>query len=127
MAARARTGATPLDRLRTLCLSLPEAHEVEAWGEPTFRVRNRIFAMYAGPGAHGEGRAAVWCKSTAFTQDQMLRAEPARYFRPPYVGPKGWVGVFLDRRPDWRALDMLVRDAWRLTAPRRLLALLDEE
>lgn len=113
---------TALDRLRTLCLALPEAHEVEAWGEPTFRVRNRIFAMFASESTHhGGGRSGVWCKATHFTQDQMLRAEPRRYFRPPYVGPKGWVGVFLDERPDWTALEALLRDAWRLTAPKRLL------
>ena len=125
MTSPRRRGATALDRLRATCLALPEAHEVEAWGEPTFRVRNRIFAMYAHESTHhGQGRCAVWCKATPFTQDQMVRAEPARYFRPPYVGPKGWVGVFLDVRPDWAALDVLLRDAWRLTAPRRLHAAL---
>jgi hypothetical protein len=72
---------------------------------------------------HGDGRPGVWCKSTPFTQDQMLQAEPDRYFTPPYVGPKGWVGVFLDGRPDWKTLDTLLKDAWRLTAPKRLLSL----
>jgi hypothetical protein len=126
MPARRATRPTPLDRLRALCLALPEAHEVEAWGEPTFRVRNKIFAMYAAASTHhGAGRPGVWCKATLFTQDQLLRAEPLRYFKPPYVGPKGWVGVFLDERPDWPALTDLLADAWRRTAPRRLLPLLD--
>ena len=116
----------PITRLRKLCLAFPEAHEVEAWGEPTFRVRNRIFAMYASATTHhGHGRPGVWCKATLFTQDEMIRAEPERYFRPPYVGPKGWVGVFLDGRPDWPALDAVLRDAWRLTAPKRLVPELD--
>ena len=54
----------PLTRLRKLCLALPQAHEVEAWGEPTFRVRNKLFAMYAAAGNHhGDGRPAVWCKA----------------------------------------------------------------
>ncbi|MDB4886752.1 MAG: hypothetical protein JWN79_2190 [Gemmatimonadetes bacterium] len=119
---------SPLDRLRERCLALPEAHEVPAWGEPTFRVRKKIFAMYASASTHhGQGRPGVWCKSTLFTQDQMLRAEPERYFRPPYVGPKGWIGVFLDGRPDWAALDAVLRDAWRLTAPKRLLSTLDAD
>src|SRR5438094_7755812 len=96
--------SSPLARLRKLCLALPEAHEVEAWGEPTFRVKNKMFAMYAAASTHhGDGRPGVWLKSTPFTQDQLLRAEPTRYFRPPYVGPKGWIGVFLDGRPDWNA------------------------
>ena len=115
--------ADPLDRLRAFCLSLPEAHEVESWGEPTFRVRGKIFAMYAGANNHhGAGRPGVWCKSTPMTQDALVRAEPARYFVPPYVGPRGWVGVYLDRRVSWRVLEDLVRDAWRATAPKRVVA-----
>jgi len=57
----------------------------------------------------------------------MIRAEPNRYYSPPYVGPKGWVGVWLDKSPDWNALEGLVLDAYRLTAPRRLVALLDDD
>ena len=120
------TSRTPLERLRALCLALPEAHEVEAWGEPTFRVRNKIFAMYADAGNHhGGGRRGVWCKSTHLTQDLLVRARPDRFFVPPYVGPKGWVGVRLDGAPDWTAIADLLRDAYRLTAPKRLSAQLD--
>ncbi len=115
--------ATPLDRLRALCLALPEAHEVEAWSEPTFRVRGKMFAMYASANTHhGAGRPGVWCKSISVTQDALVRAEPARYFVPPYVGPKGWVGVYLDRRPRWPVLEDLITDAWRATAPKRIAA-----
>lgn len=111
----------PLTRLRRLCLLLPEAHEVEAWGEPTFRVRNKIFAMYASAGSHhGAGRPAVWCKAAAGNQSLMVRAAPARYFVPPYVGPSGWVGVYLDVKESWPELPDLLRDAYRLTAPKRL-------
>jgi hypothetical protein len=113
----------PIERLRAICLALPEAHEVEAWGEPTFRVRNKMFATYASAESHhGGGRPAVWCKATHFTQDQLVRADPGRYFAPPYVGPKGWVGVYLDGAPDWGALADLLRDAYRMTAPKRLVA-----
>lgn len=116
----------PLPRIRKLCLALPEAHEVEAWGEPTFRVRNRIFAMYASATTHhGEGRPALWCKNVAVEQDLLIRAFPKRYFSPPYVGPGGWIGVWLDGTPDWEALRELLRDAWRLAAPKRLHALLE--
>jgi hypothetical protein len=115
--------ATPLERLRALCLALPEAHEVEAWGEPTFRVRNKMFATFAAAGNHhGAGRAAVWCKATHANQDLLVHAFPDRYFVPPYVGPSGWVGVYLDTRPDWDAVGELLADGYRLIAPKRLVA-----
>jgi hypothetical protein len=121
------TPRTPIERLRALCLALPEAHEVEAWGEPTFRVRNKIFAMYADAGNHhGAGGRGVWCKATHLTQDLLVRTQPERFFVPPYVGPKGWVGVHLDGAPDWSVVAELLRDAYRLTAPKRLTARLDD-
>ena len=121
--------ATPraLTRLRKLCLTLPEAHEVEAWGEPTFRVRNKLFAMYASSGNHhGAGRPAVWCKASRTNQALMIEAEPERFFAPPYVGPSGWVGVWLDGPIAWDHLGELLRDSYQLVAPRRLAALLRE-
>jgi predicted DNA-binding protein (MmcQ/YjbR family) len=126
-AARRRPAASdPLPRLRELCLALPEAHEVEAWSEPTFRVRNKIFVMYASAASHhGKGRPAAWCNCTPLEQDLLLHADSRRFFKPPYVGPGGWIGVYLDRRPSWRALADIVREAYRLTAPARLVAQLD--
>jgi hypothetical protein len=112
-----------LERIRKVCLALPEAHEVEAWGEPTFRVRNRMFAMYADAGNHhGGGRSAIWCKATRDNQSLMVAAAPDRFFVPPYVGPSGWVGIHLDGDTDWTELSELVRDAYVLTAPKRLAA-----
>jgi hypothetical protein len=113
----------PLARLRKLCLALPEAHEVEAWGEPTFRVRNKLFAMFAAGNHQGGGRPAVWCKAAPGNQALMVRAEPERYFVPPYVGPSGWVGVWLDRNPDWSEVQGLLCDSYRLVAPKKLVAL----
>ena len=119
--------SSPLTRLRKLCLALPEAHEVEAWGEPTFRVRNKLFAMYAAPNNHhGGGRPAVWCKAAPGNQSLMVRAAPDRFFVPPYVGPSGWVGVWLDRNPDWTEVRELLCDSYRLIAPRKLQAALDQ-
>jgi len=113
--------AKPLERLRRLCLALPEAHEVEAWGAPTFRVRNRLFAMYAAAGNHhGDGREAVWCKAGPGNQALMVAAAPDRFFVPPYVGPSGWIGIYLEQRTGWRELAELLADAYRLTAPKRL-------
>jgi hypothetical protein len=115
-----RVPADPLPRLRALCLALADAHEAPAWGEPTFRVRNRLFAMYASPGTHhGRGRPAAWIRATPANQALLVAAAPARYFVPPYVGPRGWVGVWLDRRPPWRAVADLLADAHRQTAPPR--------
>lgn len=115
-----------LARLRKVCLALPEAVEVEAWGAPTFRI-GKIFAMYAEAGNHhGAGREGVWVKSKHFTQDLLVRGQPARYFVPPYVGPQGWTGVYLDGDTDWDALTELLRDAYRSTAPRRLAALVPD-
>jgi hypothetical protein len=111
----------PLTRLRRICLALPQAHEVEAWGEPTFRVRNKLFAMFASAGNHhGAGRPAVWCKAAPGNQGLMVRASPERFFVPPYVGPSGWVGVWLDAEPDWAHVTELMRDAYVLVAPKAL-------
>lgn len=96
---------------------------MEAWGEPTFRVKNKLFAMYAADGNHhGSGRSSVWIKATKENQALMLRAQPDRFFKPPYVGPSGWVGVFLDKSPDWDEVAELLKDAWKMTAPRKLIA-----
>jgi predicted DNA-binding protein (MmcQ/YjbR family) len=125
---RRATAPAPLARLRNLCLGLPESHEVEAWGEPTFRVRNKLFAMYAAANNHhGGGRPAVWCKAGPGNQALMVQAAPARFFVPPYVGPSGWVGVWLDGAVDWPELADLLRDSYRLVAPKRLHPMLGED
>ncbi|HEY0777411.1 MAG TPA: MmcQ/YjbR family DNA-binding protein [Gemmatirosa sp.] len=113
----------PLSHLRALCLALPEAHEALAWGAPTFRVRHKLFAMYASPGTHhGNGRPAVWIKARPANQAFMVQAAPRRVFIPPYVGVSGWVGVWLDRRPPWGGVAGLLRDAYCQAAPQRLAA-----
>jgi hypothetical protein len=112
-------------RLRKICLALPEAAEVEAWGEPTFRVNGKIFAMHASSGTHhGAGRPAVWILSVSMEQDLVLRARPDRYFKPPYVGPSGWIGAWLDNSPPWGEIEELLRDGWRRRAPKKIAALL---
>jgi predicted DNA-binding protein (MmcQ/YjbR family) len=121
-----RVAVRILTRLRKICLALPESHEVEAWGEATFRVRNKLFAMYASPGNHhGGGRPAVWCKAGPGNQGLMVQANPARFFVPPYVGPSGWVGVWLDGAVDWSEVADLLRDSYLLVAPRKLRSLLN--
>lgn len=114
---------SPVARLRKICLGFPEAREVQAWGEPTFRVKT-IFAMYASAGTHhGAGRASVWVKALPTNQELMIAADPDRFFSPPYVGPSGWIGVYLDARgTDWDELRELLWDAWCMSAPPKLVA-----
>lgn len=110
----------PLTRLRKLCLGLPDTTEVESWGAPTFRVKNKIFAMFAEESTHhGNGRPGVWLKATATNQDLVLHADPTRYFKPPYVGPSGWIGAWLDKEVDWDALAGFIDDAYALAAPKK--------
>jgi predicted DNA-binding protein (MmcQ/YjbR family) len=100
---------------------------VEAWGAPTFRVKNKIFAMYASSDTHvGAGRPGVWIKVAPGNQQLMLQYAPKRFFFPPYVGKSGWIGAYLDKVCDWGELDEILRDAFRLTAPKRVAAQLDE-
>lgn len=110
----------PIDRLRTLCLALPETAEQEAWGDPTFRVRGKIFAMFK----TGDGRPSVWIKAPEGSQAILVGADPDRFFAPPYVGPKGWVGIRLDDDPDWGEVSALLLRSYRLIAPKRLASLI---
>jgi predicted DNA-binding protein (MmcQ/YjbR family) len=115
----------PLDRLRAICLALPEATEQLTWGEhPTFRVRDKIFAQYHA-NHHGDGRLALWCKAPPGAQDVLVGSDPERFFVPPYVGHHGWIGARLDVAPDWDHVADLVEESYRMTAPKRLAATLD--
>lgn len=117
--------ADPLARVREICLAFPESSEVEAWGEPTFRVKGKIFAMHASASTHhGAGRQAIWIMSDSTTQDLLMRARPTQYFKPPYVGPSGWVGAWLDGKPIWSEINELLRDAFRRRAPKKIADLL---
>jgi hypothetical protein len=106
--------------IRKLALALPDTEERETWGTPTFRVRNKIFAMFA------EGGSEVWVKSTFDEQRALVAMDEGTYFFPPYVGPSGWVGVRY-RTVDHDEMEELLVEAWRLTAPKRLVQAFDEE
>jgi hypothetical protein len=117
----------PLTRLRKLCLALPEAHEVTAWGTPTFRIRNKMFAMFAAASKHrGYERPAVWIKSTHTDQKHMVEAAPECFFVPPYVGPSGWVGVWLDGAVAWDDVDEFLKEGYKHVAPDSLVRSLEE-
>ncbi|MGA9160275.1 MAG: MmcQ/YjbR family DNA-binding protein [Actinomycetota bacterium] len=105
--------------VRRFALELPEAEERETWETATFRVRNRIFVMFS------DRERDLWVKSTYDEQRALTSMDPDTFFVPPYVGPNGWVGVRI-RTVDPGELRELVTEAWRLTAPRRLVQAFDE-
>jgi predicted DNA-binding protein (MmcQ/YjbR family) len=114
--------SSALARLRDICLTLPEAVEKETWENPTFRIRDKIFAMIH----QVEGRNTVWCKAPPGAQTILMMAAPERFFRPPYVGHKGWIGIWLDTtigNPaiDWNEVGDLIRRSYQMTAPKHLL------
>jgi predicted DNA-binding protein (MmcQ/YjbR family) len=113
--------AQPTDCLRAICLALPGAVEKQAWGDPTFRVGDKIFAMEK----RGDGRVSLWCKAPPGSQMVLVGADPERFFVPPYIGHKGWVGVRLDNEPDWEEIAALVKRSYRLIAPKRLATLIE--
>jgi hypothetical protein len=114
---------TPLERLRALCMALPEVTEKVSHGEPTWFVR-KSFVMFADH--HHDDRLAFWCAAPPGAQEELVAAEPGRFFRPPYVGGRGWLGVYLDVPDvDWTEIEEIVTDAYRQVAPKRLVTRLD--
>jgi predicted DNA-binding protein (MmcQ/YjbR family) len=114
-----------LERLRAICLALPDASEKVAWGDPTWRVRDRIFAMQKGN--YEGGRPSLWLKGASGAQEALVGARPSLFFVPPYVGNKGWVGIYLDGGSmEWEVVADLIVESWRLIAGPRLSARLPE-
>jgi hypothetical protein len=115
-----------IERVRRAALALPEATEQEAWGEPTFRVRKKIFAMYAAAGNHhGAGHESLWCAAPPGVQEILVHSEPEKFFVPPYVGVKGWLGIRLAAVDDDELRSLLVQ-SYCMIAPRKLQALVAE-
>jgi predicted DNA-binding protein (MmcQ/YjbR family) len=112
-----------IETLRGFCLSLPEAEEQVFGGHttPTWRVRGKIFAKL-GEGRNGLEWGSVWLKAADGAQGVLVGANPERFFVPPYVGPRGWVGIYIDGHIDWPELKGLVAESYPLIAPRRLAA-----
>ena len=123
---RATTFVRNLRKLRAIRLALPEGTEKIAWGAPTFRVRDKLFAHFRDD-HHGDGRIALWCKAPEGVQASLVDADPERFFVPPYVGPSGWLGVRLEGDVNWDQVSDLVEQGYRMTAPRRLCAQLDAD
>jgi hypothetical protein len=108
----------PYDRIRAICLALPEASERESHGEATWFVGKRVFVTSAD--RHHDDRRTVWMAAPEGIQETLVDADPERFFRPPYVGGRGWLGVYLDVAIDWDELAAQIADAYRVIAPRRL-------
>ena len=117
--------AAALAQVRRCCLALPEATERLSHGTPTWFVRDKKSFVMFWDDHHGDGRLAVWCAAPPGAQAGAIEEEPDRFFKPPYVGPRGWLGVRLDRAVDWDEIAGIVADAYRQVAPKRLAALLD--
>jgi hypothetical protein len=110
-----------LGRIRELCLALPETSERVSHGAPAFFVRGKRAFLMVLTNHHGDGRFAVWCAAPGGMQSMLVDAKPDRFFVPPYVGHRGWLGVRLDRGLDWDELAGIVEDAYAEVAPAKLL------
>jgi hypothetical protein len=114
-----------LDRIRKLCLALPETTERPSHGAPTWFVRDKKTFVTFHDDHHGDGRLAIWCAAPPGVQELLVDEEPARFFRPAYVGHRGWLGVRLDVEVDWDEMAGIVEDAYRMVAPKQLIAKLE--
>lgn len=110
----------PLEKLREICFAFPEVSERLSHGEPTFFAGKKTFVMYADH--HHDNRLAFWCAAPEGAQELLLSLKPGSFFRPPYVGVKGWIGVYLDVPVDWDEIADLVRSAYEKIATPKLLA-----
>jgi hypothetical protein len=116
----------PVERLRRVCLALPETSERFSHGEPSFFVRDKKQFVMLDTHHHGADHLGFWCAAPPGVQEELIAENPAQYFRPPYVGHRGWIGVRIDRDPDWAEITEIVRDAYRQVAPKALSAQLGE-
>ena len=119
--------ASTLERLRAICLALPEVSERVSHGSPSFFIRDKkVLCSFHPREIHGEHGMSIWAPAPIGTQDQLVEHEPERFYRPPYVGARGWIGVRLDRDVDWDEIESIVRDAYRLVAPKTLARQLEQ-
>lgn len=118
MKKRTRKSLAIIKKLDAICMALPDATEQEAWGEPTWRVGGKIFAQLDDH-HHGSDHVSVWLPAPEGAQEALIDADPSRFFRPPYVGHKGWIAVVLDTEPDWGMVASLVEQAHGIIVAKR--------
>jgi hypothetical protein len=114
----------PEDRIRSICMALPGVAEKLSHGAPAF-FAGRQFLIVWRHGHHDHRFPHMWCAAPPGVQDELVTTEPDRFFRPPYVGGRGWVGVRLDGEIDWEEITSVCVEAFRTIAPKKLLAVLD--
>ena len=114
-------GAKHVERVRRICLALPETTEKLSHGEPTWFVKKKVFAMFSN-NHHHDGHIAVTIPAAIGIQAMLVERAPEKFYRPPYVGVRGWVGIELDQVTD-EELAFHLREAWRLIAPPKLQAM----
>jgi len=112
------------DRIRAICMALPGVTEKQSHGAPAF-FAGKQFVMLWPDGHHDHHFPHLWCAAPPGVQAELVTTEPDRFFRPPYVGGRGWIGVRLDGRVDWGELAAVCEEAFRTVAPKRLVATLD--
>jgi hypothetical protein len=112
-----------LARVRAICAQLPEVSERQSHGSPGFFVRDKRTVLWLHDNHHGDDRMSIWCAAPEGVQAQLIDAEPERFFSPPYVGKRGWLGVRVDVDPDWDEIAAIIRDAYRCVAPAKLARL----
>jgi hypothetical protein len=110
-----------LSGIREICLALPETSERLSHGAPTFFVRQKRAFVMVMTNHHGDGRFALWCAAPAGMQKMLVEADPERFFVPPYVGHRGWLGVRLDRGLSWDEVTGIAEDAYAEVAPKKLV------
>lgn len=107
------------ERLRQICLRFPDVTERLSHGEPTWFIRGKKTFVSCST-YHHDDRLAFWCAAPPGAQETLVESDPERFFRPPYVGHRGWLGVYLDVPVDWDEIADLVLDAYCQVAPRKL-------
>ena len=110
-----------LQRLRTICLALPATSERPSHGAPSFFIKGKTCFLMLLDDHHEDGIFGIWCAAPPGNQELLIAADPARFFRPPYVGHRGWLGVRFNDSIDWDELVGIVEDAFATVAPKRLL------
>ncbi|APR86458.1 Hypothetical protein A7982_11807 [Minicystis rosea] len=119
--ANARAVEAAFARIRDIAITLPDVAESVNHERPCFAVRGKTFVMFM-DNHHGDGRLAIWCKAPPDAQAMIVESDPARYFVPPYVGPRGWIGARLDTSPDWAMIAACIEESYELAAPKRMAA-----
>ena len=122
-----RQSERALRQVRKICLALPEVSERLSHGAPSFFIRGKKTLCMFVDDHHGDGILGLWCPAFPGVQEELVASEPDRFYRPPYVGPSGWIGVRLDRDVDWGEIAEIVTESYRKVAPKTLVKQLDAD